>query len=781
MAQVTFSSVNFGTDTDEFAKMISRNLLLAFMAGLGDGENPIFPNLCFRVKSGVNLEPHTPNYDLFKLAISCVGKRIQPRFVFADSPAYTKWEEAGTMGCVDGKEIVQVIYKDQFYSVTFEQLWGLVDGFIHSNGKSDYVVTRDLKIWDGKKNGFVPVKTLIRNRDVSDWVQVKIHSCKAITVTTDHPLYIFRNSKRVRVEARDVKVGDTIRVYHDHPKVEIPAYCKYSAGEAYILGMLLVCGFFDKKTPTQIHLPSTDMTTSRLIASKVKSKIQKIWKKDIHTFELTRKNKEESHKLVIRINGKKSIDFKRKLWKTYGADKKIDAHIPQELFTAPYEVKLNFVCGMIDGRGVFVPKKGSIFRMSHIPKQIALGLQAILQSIDVPCKLSTKTARYFIEFNFTPDMLLRSRKMNRIIKRLNYIPKFETIGAKKYYKITSIKPIEVTMDSYDVETETDTFTLSFVQSGNCRTSVRSNVNGDSSPNARGNLAFNNINLPLIALESDCNYDKFKVNFNRVIDEAIDQLYDRYKVISNLKVKDVPFISDWYVGHEGLKPDDKVEPMVKHGSLSVGFIGLAECLMAMFGKHHGESEEMQKIGLDIVQMIRDKTDEATKKYNLNFSTFATPSESACKTLLQAIVKKFGIIKGVSDKEYLTNSSHLPVDFACNIQKKIDIEAPYHLLCNAGHIMYIEAPSTPKFNEQGMEQVISYMAKSGAVYGGINFPQDFCLDCHKDGTFTTCPYCGSSNVKRTAIITGYLSTEDRFNSGKSAELANRVSHTGGGVFA
>ena len=417
-AQVTFSSVNFGSDTSEYARMISRNLLKAYIAGLGNGENPVFPNLCFRVKSGVNLEPGTPNYDLFQLAIECVGKRIQPRFVFADSPAYGDvWEYAATMGC--------------------------------------------------------------------------------------------------------------------------------------------------------------------------------------------------------------------------------------------------------------------------------------------------------------------------------------------------------------------------------RTAVRSNVNGDNNPDARGNLAFNNISLPYIALEVTLEKEEpwkcFMDKLDKVCDQAIDQLYERYKTICKLKVRDIPFVAQWYVGHEGLSQDDSVEPIVRNGSLSMGFIGLAETLKVLFGKHHGESQESQRYGLEVIEFMRRKTDEATKRYGLNFSLFATPAESACYTLLKLARQRFGVIEGVTDKEYFTNSSHLPVDFQCDIQTKIDIEAPYHLLCNAGAIMYVEAGTSTKFNPQGAEEVIRYMAKSGAVYGGVNWVHYFCNDCgyHGDMEESGCPKCGSTNVKTTAIITGYLSTEDRFNPGKVAELKARASHSGGAL--
>ena len=156
-----------------------------------------------------------------------------------------------------------------------------------------------------------------------------------------------------------------------------------------------------------------------------------------------------------------------------------------------------------------------------------------------------------------------------------------------------------------------------------------------------------------------------------------------------------------------------------------------------------------------------------------------AESACYTLRNAIVKRFGIINGVSDKEYLTNSFHLPVSFHCDMKQKIDIEAPYHLLCNAGAIFYIELPSSPKFNPQGVLKVLQYMAKSGIVYGGLNYENDFCKDCGYMGTFDgACPKCGSENIRVVKIITGYLSEISKFNLGKVAEAKDRISHGGGG---
>jgi ribonucleoside-triphosphate reductase len=317
----------------------------------------------------------------------------------------------------------------------------------------------------------------------------------------------------------------------------------------------------------------------------------------------------------------------------------------------------------------------------------------------------------------------------------------------------------------------------------CRTCVVSDIHGSGDPVARGNLAFNTISLPLIALDVKAvggNFSNFYSHLEVICDQAIEQLHDRYQIMKNFKVRDIPFVSNWYQGGENLKPEDSIEPMIKHGSLSMGFLGLAECLVALLGEHHGQSTFAQQAGIEIISLMRRKTNEATKKYNLNFSLFASPAESACHTLMKKAQKQYGNIPGVTDKTYFTNSFHLPVNFSCNIEQKIDIEAPYHAYCNAGAIMYVELGSSPKNNLPGVERIITYMAQSGATYGGANFTHYFCPECNYQGDMPEgkCPICNNEDVRVTAIITGYLSTDDRFNPGKQDERAERVSHGGGG---
>ena len=326
----------------------------------------------------------------------------------------------------------------------------------------------------------------------------------------------------------------------------------------------------------------------------------------------------------------------------------------------------------------------------------------------------------------------------------------------------------------------------------CRTSVRSNVNSpEQSPDARGNLAFNTVNLPMIALEArqkqiemekdDMYVDVIDVFFNELeatLEDAANQLYERYQVMKNLKVKDLPFASQWYQGHEGLNENDTIEPMVKNGTLGIGFVGLSECLYALYGTNHVHDLKVQEIGLEIVRRIKTRADYSTRKWSLNFSCFASPAESACHTLLKKTREKFGIIPNVTDKEYFTNSFHVPVWEEVDIKTKIDIEAPYHLLCAGGAIFYVELGTTPKDNPEGLLSILQYMAQSGIVYGGVNWEHNYCMKCGYQGHFEgNCPKCGSDKIKVTAIITGYLSEIFRFNKGKQDEKKDRVSHGGG----
>jgi ribonucleoside-triphosphate reductase len=314
----------------------------------------------------------------------------------------------------------------------------------------------------------------------------------------------------------------------------------------------------------------------------------------------------------------------------------------------------------------------------------------------------------------------------------------------------------------------------------CRTRVMANVNGPAQINGRGNLFFTTMNLPGLAMEKQSwlEHDFFSALDGR-IDLIIDQLLERYNIIKNFKKKDLPFAMQYYLGSEGFNNDDTIEPAIKNGTLSMGFIGLAETLILLTGEHHGESTEAQELGKRIVAHMRKRTDEATAKHGLNFTLLATPAEGLSGRFTAIDAKRYGVIPRVTDKSYYTNSFHVPVDYECTISHKIDVEAVYHEYTNAGHISYIELPYPPKDNLDGLEQVILYMAKKNMGYAGVNFPIDHCNGCHYTGVIdTNCPKCGGEDIKRTRRITGYMSDESKFNDAKYDELKARVTHGGKG---
>lgn len=321
----------------------------------------------------------------------------------------------------------------------------------------------------------------------------------------------------------------------------------------------------------------------------------------------------------------------------------------------------------------------------------------------------------------------------------------------------------------------------------CRTRVAANVYDKTREifTGRGNLSFTSINLPRIAILSNKNIEFFYEQLDRKIDLVIDQLLERFEIQAQKRVKNYPFLMGQgiWMDSDKLSPDDEVREVLKHGTLTMGFIGLAEALKALTGYHHGESKESQNLGLEIVGYMRKRMDEASKKYGLNFSLIATPAEGLSGRFVRIDAKKFGKIPGVTDRDYYTNSFHVPVYFNISAYDKIKLEAPYHNLTNGGHISYIELDGDPLSNLDAFEQVVRCMKESGIGYGSINHPVDRDPVCGYTGIINdSCPQCkrhegdGNPNFERIRRITGYLvGTIDRFNNAKQAEVRDRVKHS------
>lgn len=319
----------------------------------------------------------------------------------------------------------------------------------------------------------------------------------------------------------------------------------------------------------------------------------------------------------------------------------------------------------------------------------------------------------------------------------------------------------------------------------CRTRVFENRFGKKTSIGRGNLSFSTINLVRIALECrnienekeriDCFYSKL----NQILDLTALQLHRRFEFQKTAAPKQFPLLmSVLWEGCEQVKDENTIEKVINQGTLGIGFIGLAEALVALVGKHHGEDEQAQKLGLEIITYMKDRVNEFSEKYQHNYSVLATPAEGLAGRFTRRDKKDFGLIKGITDREYYTNSNHVPVYYQCSAHQKAKTEAPYHDLTRGGHIFYVEIDGDATHNPDAILTVVDMMDKYNMGYASVNHNRNRCLKCgyeNSDTKLTRCPKCGSDEIDRLQRITGYLvGTTDRWNSAKLAELNDRIIH-------
>lgn len=319
----------------------------------------------------------------------------------------------------------------------------------------------------------------------------------------------------------------------------------------------------------------------------------------------------------------------------------------------------------------------------------------------------------------------------------------------------------------------------------CRTRVFENRFGPKTSIGRGNLSFTTINIVRIAIECMGYVDQeervshFMKRLDEILDVTARQLHERFEFQKTARAKQFPLLmSALWVGSENLHPEDTIESVINQGTLGIGFIGLAECLVALTGKHHGESEESQKLGLEIITHMRMRINEFCETYKHNYSVLATPAEGLAGKFTKKDKKSFGILPGITDRDYYTNSNHVPVYYKCSASHKARIEAPYHELTRGGHIFYIELDGDATHNPEAVMNFVDLIDKYNIGYGSVNHNRNRCMECgyeNAESEMQKCPHCGSTNIDKLQRITGYLvGTTDRWNKAKLAELHDRVTH-------
>lgn len=752
-AQVPFSSINYGTGTTKEQRLVIRSILLATEAGLGHGETPIFPVQVFKVKDGVNYNYGDPNHDLFELSVKVSAKRLFPNWEFLDAPFNLQYYKAGvpdtevaTMGCYDGNQVVTFRVGGRLFVEGAERFFDKMAMFHEVRGcmKTDWINVegKGVEVYDSNANGFVGVKKLIRNPAPDDARLVKFDHGRSIVLTPDHMLPV---EGKGRTAVRDLAVGDQVEgVWTQYSEVTQ----SIDHDMAWLLGLLLCDGCYATSVAVSLGLDEADVRDKVLRVSKNNG-----WENRVKEYDRGPKGRY----MDVHITTGSFKAIAKKLSFLFGGERKADRCIPSDVFCWPKEAKYAFLAGMMDADGCvrIHNEKTWYLNLGSVNEELAIQQMLLFQSLGVKAKIvrnhyknvNAGAIRFTVYVNSTPELTQGLLRHMACKKKTDRMVNYEPMQDRTPFHLCTVESISKHRMSgwcYDIETESDRFDVSGIRSHNCRTRVMADRFGEDITPGRGNLSFTSINLPHIAIVNRGKGIKaFMAALDSVVDAVVSQLVSRYRIQANLRVKNLPFLmgQGLYEDSKDLDPDDRIEKAIRHGTLGIGFVGLAEALVALTGHHHGETDEAEQLGLDIVRHLRLRADLACEKYDLNFSLIGSPAESTAGAFLRADRKEFGLIPGVTDKEYYTNSHHIPVKFPISAYRKIKLEAPFHELENGGHITYVELDGDTAKNPEAVMSVVKCMHDSGIGYGAVNHPVDRDPVCGYTGVIgDTCPLCG-----------------------------------------
>lgn len=702
---------------------------------------------------------------------------------FKDYIYYDHDTEMATMGCVDGQEVITYKLNGVLYVEAFERAWKRVCqtyGMPTPHGpNSEYIDALGMMIFDSTSNGFVKVKRMIRNKDMGRWTRVDTAG-SSILATTDHPFV----TKRGRVHVNDL--NDTDVLFKALPQyVETSNNMDYDAGHAWLLGMLLCRS---KRCDDDGIICTFSMDEVELAR-----KAQKLLGKYFIAIKTKEQHGEKGDYIEVHVKSAVGSIFESIF---EGVDKN-DRHIPRRVFSEYNTLcRAAFLSGMIDATCYADSKDDSNsdkqIYMGSTNHELAIQQMLLARSLGID---ATIRGNYY-NGQQDPDAVrwVVSIRMNDLLSDLTCGKKTFSIAALAREDLEMpVKNIEFLGKrdryEYDVETVSDRFDVSGVMSHNCRTMIGYDRHGMGyKKTGRGNISPATMVLPKLGIEygiclgkrKKADVDGFFKAFRRLLEVTEKSLVDRYRYICSQNIK-----AGWFMYENDNIADGKkaiktghVEDAMKHGTLALGYIGIANTCYAMFGKYQNQSKEAFKFADRIIHMIKDFADEASERNNLNFSTYSTPAENSCYTICKDLQKQYGKIKGVTDREYLTNSLHIPVFEKVSIKEKLDTETKLAKYSTGGEINYVELESSVVHNLEALNTVIKYGMNANIPYLAINFPIDTCQDCGNSVSEMddTCPFCGSHKIFSLRRVTGYLTTDyHKFNKGKQVEVKDRVKHS------
>ena len=754
---------------------------------------PAFPKLIYVLEED-NIYKDSPYYYLTELAAKCTAKRLVPDYI---SEKVMKELKEGNcfpvMGCVDGKEIITYKYRGRLYVESFERMWDRLSKHFsiqHQYIKANPNLYMDLKnvlIYDTEK-GFVNTQRIIRN--ISEkWLDIKISNGRRLLCTVDHPFH----TNRGRVLAQELQLGDAV-------EINLAQYSEENISVeddlAWALGFMLCDGCYQGSIFASIAAKGEEE-----IAEKFTTCMKKYFNLVIENVRQERGKKGVYNDLIARLNTfdttriTKSIAYF--IAEFEGINKK-DRHIPNEVFEWNYSAKLSFLAGMIDADGYINNTSSSpIIQIGSTNKELALQQLALIQALGMPARLyhnhynarNKDLIRYRVEFYPVAELIphIQCKK-----KTNNY---FESNppDTNNTSIITDIIPVHKTMYSYDVTTDSDHFEVSGIYSHNCRSGLSpwKDENGNYKFYGRFNKGVVTINLVDVALTAKKNsphnsYEEFWKIFDERLELCHRALVCRYERLKGTPSDVAPIL--WQ--HGALARLQKGETIDKYltggySSISLGYAGLWECVFAL-SEHKLTEPEGQKIGKAIMQHMNDKCKEWDEDLNLGFSIYGTPLESTTYKFAKCLQKRFGIIKGVTDKNYITNSYHIHVTEPIDAFTKLSIESEFQSLSTGGAISYVEVPNLNN-NIEAVIEVIKFIYDH-IMYAELNTKSDYCQVCGFDGEMQIieedgkliweCPQCGNRDQSKMNVARrtcGYIGSQF-WNQGRTQEIKERVLHLG-----
>lgn len=781
--------------TKEIAMLI-KEFLLQRIKGMKDETGhyvtQAFPKLIYCLEKK-NITEDSEYWWLTKIAAQCTAKRMVPDYISEKVMLEQKIDKKGNgnvypcMGCVDGEEIICYKFNNQIFCESFKRMWNRLSDYYEvktqQNGKDLYIDTNNVEIYDTKK-GFVKNYRIIKN-NTKDWLRFTFSNGRTLTCTLDHP---FETENRGMVYAKDLTNKDIIKI--GKTPININNNINFDTDKAWLLGLMLCDGCYDK------HITATmNCEGEKDIIEKCKNVFEN--KYFINTKLVDRSNEPGRHYIEVEgVTGKGSlVDLMNYFIRKFGGIKKLDRQIPNEVFSWNKEAQLSFMAGMIDADGYLNDTKVLRIQLGSTNKELALQQAMLARQLGMEpsvylnhySKLNPKAVRYRVEFIPTEELINYITCEKKRKHFTGWTRKNNSILTTDICSVTKMEKITEQSYSYDVTTSSEHFEVSGIYSHNCRSFLTPFIDNFGNPKYYGryNCGVCTISLPYIALMSNGNFEKFWKELDKYTElchKALKISVDRIKETS---VNVAPIL--WKYGAFGrLNSDQKIGDLMLGGyaTVSLGYAGLYECVKYMTGHSHFDDGVGKEFGIKVMKFLNEKCDKWKENENISYSLYGTPLEATTYKLAKALKRDFGEIKGITDRNYITNSYHIPVFEEINPFEKLKIESEFQKLSPGGMISYCESANL-SHNIEAVLQILQFMYEN-IMYAELNIKSDYCQACgnevemkiiDENGTLDwQCPICGNKDHDKMRVsrrTCGYIGN-NYWNQGRTQEIKERYVH-------